>query len=330
MVDRKQTSVNPKKSLDAKPVTLMVQPTVVEKMTLLPGMADELAAAELTVLSLDEIQIRARVRELNEEKLGDLSYSIKKDGLLQPLVVALYEGAYVLIAGQHRLEVCRRLRHTTVPVRVLTNIRNQDHLIRLELSENLFRNELSLLERAVHLAEYLKRDSALSALSAEQIAETVNISRRTFFYYKQVAELKPELVQRILKLPQDIKNSRSQLLDFYNLPDEQMQEAVITALEGNADTTYKAAKSAVTKLAVEAGQIERPLTITQVTRDRVQELKQVRREYYQYTGTTMTDLVDYCLELGLQQLKRMDYKVEIPLLGLDGKQLDGPLPAPEG
>lgn len=295
-----------------------------EAMPLLPGMADELAAAELAVLALDQIQIRARVRELNEDKLSDLSYSIKKDGLLQPPVVALFEGAHVLIAGQHRLEVCRRLRWQTIPVRLLNNIRDQDHLIRLELSENLFRNELSLLERAVHLAEYLKRDSALSALSAEQIAETVNISRRTFFYYKQVAELKPELVQRILKLPQDIKNSRSQLLDFYNLPDEQMQEAVIEALEGNPDTTYKAAKSAVTKLAVEAGQIERPLTITQVTRDRVQQLKQVRRDYYQYTGTTMTDLVDFCLELGLQQLERLSYKIDIPLLGLDGKELIGP------
>lgn len=200
------------------------------------------------------------------------------------------------------------------------------YYIRLELSENLFRNELSVLERAVHLAEYLKRDSALSALSAEQIAETVNISRRTFFYYKQVAELKPELVQRILKLPQDIKNSRTQLLDFYNLPDEHMQESIITALEGNPDTTYKAAKGAVTKLAVEAGQIERPLTITQVTRERVQEIKQVRREYYQYTGVSMTDLVDYCLELGLQQLQRLNYKVDIPLLGLDSKELTGPTP----
>ena len=73
-----------------------------------------------------------------------------------------------------------------------------------------------------------------------------------------------------------------------------------------------------------AGVIERPLTITQVTRSRVQELKQVRREYYAYTGVTMTDLVDFCLELGLEQLKRRGYKVDVPLLGLDGKQLEGP------
>lgn len=307
-----------------QPSVVLPPPKAAESMTLLPGIVDELASAELAELPLEEIQIRHRVRELNEEKLGDLSYSIKKDGLLQPLVVAMFEGEHVLIAGQHRLEVCRRLRWPSIPVRLIANIRDQDHLIRLELSENLFRNELSLLERAVHLAEYLKRDSALSALSAEQIADTVNISRRTFFYYKQVAELKPELVQRILKLPQDIKNSRSQLLDFYNLPDEQMQESVITALEGNPDTTYKAAKGAVTKLAVESGVIERPLTITQVTRSRVQELKQVRREYYSYTGVTMTDLVDFCLELGLEQLKRQGYKVDVPLLGLDGKQLEGP------
>lgn len=323
MADHPKASTS-KTTVSVKPNAVLLPGRPIEPM--LPGMADELASAELAILPITEIQIRHRVRELNEEKLGDLSYSIKKDGLLQPPVVARFEGEHVLIAGQHRLEVCKRLRWQTIPARLLTNIRDLDHLIRLELSENLFRNELSVLERAVHLAEYLKRDSALSALSAEQIAETVNISRRTFFYYKQVAELKPELVQRILKLPQDIKNSRTQLLDFYNLPDEHMQESIITALEGNPDTTYKAAKGAVTKLAVEAGQIERPLTITQVTRERVQEIKQVRREYYQYTGVSMTDLVDYCLELGLQQLQRLDYKVDIPLLGLDGKELTGPTP----
>lgn len=118
-----------------------LQPNVVippskaaESMTLLPGIADELASAALAELTLEEIQIRHRVRELNEEKLSDLSYSIKKDGLLQPLVVAKFEGEHVLIAGQHRLEVCRRLRWPTIPVRLIANIRDQDHLIRLELA----------------------------------------------------------------------------------------------------------------------------------------------------------------------------------------------------
>lgn len=283
---------------------------------LLPGIDAELAAGELNVLSLEEIKIRKRVRELDEEKLSDLSYSIKKDGLLQPLVVAFFQGEHVLIAGMHRLEVCRRLRWRMVPVRMIANIRDENHLLRLELSENLFRNELSVLERAVHLAEYLKLDSALSALSAEEIADTVNISRRTFFYYKQVATLRPELVQRILDLPQDMKNSRTQLLDFYNLPDEEIQEHIIGTLEGNPDTSYKVAKSMVTKLAVESGNLEQPLTITQVTRKRVTELKQVRKEYFEYTGVSMTDLVDYCLHIGLEHLKKRDYHVEIPLLML--------------
>lgn len=290
---------------------------VAESMALLPGIVDELASAELAELPLQEIQIRHRVRELNEDKLGDLSYSIKKDGLLQPLVIAFFEGEHVLIAGMHRLEVCRRLRWKMVPVRLIANIRDENHLVRLELSENLFRNDLSILERAVHLAEYLKLDSALSALSAEEIAETVNISRRTFFYYKQVANLKPELVQRILKLPQDVKNSRSQLLDFYKLPNEKMQEKLITTLEGNPGTTYGAAKGVVTRLEIESGTLERPLTITQVTRKRIQEIKRVRKEYFEYSEITLTDLVDFCLHVGLEHMKKKDYRVEVPLLGLD-------------
>ena len=289
------------------------------KSDLLPGLQNELGALEVTFLPINEIKLRERIRELDEDKLADLSFSIKNDGLLQPLVVALFEGAYVLVAGQHRLEVCKRLRWNLVPVRVFSGIEDKEHLIRLELSENLFRNELSVLERAVHLSEYLKRNSALRALNAEEIAKTVNISRRTFFYYKQVATLNPELIQKILKLPQDLKNSKTQLLDFYNIPNDEIRTNIISTLEGNPAATYRSAKSSVTQLAVESGDIDKPLTITQVTRKRIQELKKVQEDYFKYTNTTMSDLVDYCLGLGLQHLKQKNYEIEIPPLVIDTK-----------
>lgn len=286
---------------------------------LLPGMAQELADDESLLLPLADIQLRARVRELDEEKLKDLQYSIERDGLLQPLVVAQHEDQHVLIAGGHRLEVCKRLHWKLVPVRVLHNIRNEDHLVRLELSENLFRNELSLLERAIHLNEYLKRDSALSALSADQIAEQVNISRRTFFYYKQVAQLPREQVQRILKLPQDLKNSRQKLLDFYNLPTDEVREDIIHAMEHNPATTYSMAKGAATKMGIEAGRVIRPLTITQVVRSRILEAKEVRSTYFY--DVPMTDFIDYVLAEGLEQLRRKDYRVQIPVLDLLAEML---------
>lgn len=286
----------------------------------LPGLADEMSNSQVKVLPMTEIKVKSRLRELDEEKLRDLMYTVEKDDLLQPLVVAYYEGEYLLIAGHHRFEVCKRLNRSMVPVRLMQNIQNEDHLRRLEISENLFRNELSLLERAVYLAEYLKRDSALSALTAEEIADKVNISRRTFFYYKQVAsmnEQNPDVIEKILNLPQDIKNSRSQLLDIYNLPTEERNE-LITTLEGNAATTYQAAKKAVTRLAVEAGTHESPLTITQVTRKRVQELKEVH-QHFRMIGEdiTMTDLVDRCLDLGLAYLKQHDFNVRIPAVGAE-------------
>lgn len=286
----------------------------------LPGLADELSNSQVKVLPMSDIKVKSRLRELDEEKLRDLMYTVEKDDLLQPLVVALYEGEHLLIAGHHRFEVCKRLNRSMVPVRLMQNIQNEDHLRRLEISENLFRNELSLLERAVYLAEYLKRDSALSALSAEEIADKVNISRRTFFYYKQVAsmnEQNPDVIEKILKLPQDVKNSRSQLLDIYNIPAEERNE-LISTLEGNPATTYQAAKKAVTRLAVEAGTHASPLTITQVTRTRMQELKEVH-QHFRMVGDdiTMTDLVDRCLELGLAYLKQHDFNVRILPVGAD-------------
>src|SRR5262245_58088852 len=82
-------------------------------------------------------------RRFDPEALNALAESIRRHGLLQPVVVCRDEKGYQLIAGERRLRAARLLGFETVPV----TIREADPPDRLELAliENLQREELTPL-----------------------------------------------------------------------------------------------------------------------------------------------------------------------------------------
>lgn len=93
---------------------------------------------------IDAIKIGRRMRPLGD--LTALRESIESLGLLNPVVVTRQNE---LVAGRHRVAVCKALGWTSIPTIVL----DVDDLHRqlAEIDENLIRNELTVLERAEHL-----------------------------------------------------------------------------------------------------------------------------------------------------------------------------------
>ena len=108
------------------------------------------------------------------EELENLAASIREHGVIQPLIVAPgRDGAYVLIAGERRLQASRRAGLKTVPgvVRSATD----QQLLELALIENVQRADLNPIEEAEayqHLAKEFK-------MSHEKIAERVGKNRST-------------------------------------------------------------------------------------------------------------------------------------------------------
>src|SRR3989339_1182338 len=94
-------------------------------------------------------------QEFNEDRLRDLSDSIRQYGVLQPLVVTRKEveredglfTEYELIAGERRLRASRLAGLTLVPAIIRVG---DDNMAKLELSiiENLRREDLNAVERA--------------------------------------------------------------------------------------------------------------------------------------------------------------------------------------
>jgi len=82
----------------------------------------------------------------NDEHLGELAESIKKHGVIQPVVVRRAGDRYQLVVGERRFRASKIAGRTTIPA-IVRDIDDDDSL-KLALLENLQREDLTPVEEA--------------------------------------------------------------------------------------------------------------------------------------------------------------------------------------
>lgn len=108
---------------------------------------------------LTQIAVPERLRRVDPDWVAALADNIGQQGLRQPLTVrqafgedgAPIANRYLLVAGAHRLEAVRALGLESVAAEIIDVSDAEARLI--EIDENLYRRELSALDRAKFLAE---------------------------------------------------------------------------------------------------------------------------------------------------------------------------------
>lgn len=128
---------------------------------------------EFLQVRVDEIepnpqQPRSR---FDEERLDELSASIREVGVLQPVIVTSSEEGYVLIAGERRWRAAQRAGLETIPA-VVRETAADDTLVEA-LVENLQRQDLTPLEEAHAYRQLLEN----YGMTQEQVAGRVGKSR---------------------------------------------------------------------------------------------------------------------------------------------------------
>lgn len=131
-------------------------------------------------------------KNFNLEKLQELSDSIKKNGIIQPILVTERGSQLELIAGERRLKAAKLAGLTKVPV----IIREADEQQKLELAiiENIQRHDLSPIEEA---DSYLKLSKEFG-LNQEEVAQKVGKSRSAVANKLRLLQL-PVEIQRALQ-----------------------------------------------------------------------------------------------------------------------------------
>ena len=126
------------------------------------------------------------------EELDELASSIRKDGLLQPIVVrAMSDGTYQIIAGERRWQASKIAGLEKVPVTVKEA--DDDKALELALIENIQRSDLNPIEEAYGYRRMMER---LNMTQAE-VAQAMSKGRSTVANALRLLEL-PEEAQQLL------------------------------------------------------------------------------------------------------------------------------------
>jgi ParB family chromosome partitioning protein len=175
----------------------------------------------LSVTAISRNPRQPRV-QMDPEELEELAASIRKNGILQPLIVAPTDepAKYILIAGERRLIAAGMAGLDTVPV-IVREASEQERL-ELALIENVQRADLTPLEAA----EAYRQLADDFNLSHEQISEQLGKSRVSITNTLRLLKL-PEDVQKALASG-DISEGHARAL--LGLPNPQAQSAVLQAI----------------------------------------------------------------------------------------------------
>jgi ParB family chromosome partitioning protein len=133
--------------------------------------------------------------DFDEKEMQDLSESIKKHGVIQPLVVAkIAPEQYELIAGERRLKASKLAGLNMVPVIVREEAGEREKL-ELALVENIQRHDLNVIEEA----KAYKKLTEEFDLTQEQIAERVGKSRSAVANKVRLLTLPVEIQRAIIE-----------------------------------------------------------------------------------------------------------------------------------
>lgn len=150
---------------------------------------DMSAAIQLPVSQLQPGRYQPR-RHFDEAALAELSESIEKHGVMQPIVVRVVaKNQYEIIAGERRWRAAQQAKLTSVPV-IIREV-NDTQALELALIENIQRADLNPLEEAAGYQRLMDEFN----YTQEKLSAEVGKSR------SHIANL-----LRLLKLPDSIKS----------------------------------------------------------------------------------------------------------------------------
>ena len=125
------------------------------------------------------------------EEIEELANSIKRHGLLQPILVRKTGDGYEIIAGERRWQACRSLGMETIPVRFW--LADDTEAFEAALVENIQRSDLNPIEEAYGYNRLMER----KGMTQSEVAQTVSKGRSTIANALRLLDL-PEEAQQLL------------------------------------------------------------------------------------------------------------------------------------
>jgi len=160
---------------------------------LIPNAGPAAADSDIRDVAVEQIAPNPKQprTDIDDESVAELAESIRRVGILQPIIVRPHGEGYQIIAGERRWRASRMVGLERVPVRVLTKTESES--LELALIENLQREDLNPIEEARGYRRLLSEHQMTQA----ELAEKVSKSRSTITNALRLLDL-PEEVQTMV------------------------------------------------------------------------------------------------------------------------------------
>lgn len=162
-------------------------------------------------------------KHFRQEQLEELSQSIRRHGILQPISVRRVEAGYELIAGERRLRAGILAGLTEIPCIIMRMDAQEAALT--ALVENLQRQDLDFVEQARGISRLLGQYS----LSQEQAAAMLGLSQSAVANKLRLLRHSPQVLDALLAGGLTERHGRALL----KLPEEQKLPAIRQILRQN-------------------------------------------------------------------------------------------------
>jgi len=171
--------------------TTSVEPKVVEKVV--EKIVEKVVPAEqMMKLSKIEPNREQPRKHFEEDALLELSDSIKKFGVIQPLVVQKKDDYYEIIAGERRWRAAKLAGLKEVPV-IIKEFTKQE-AVEISLIENIQRENLNPIEEAYAYERLLTEFN----LTQDEVAERVSKSRTAVTNSMRLIKLSQKVKQMVI------------------------------------------------------------------------------------------------------------------------------------
>ena len=175
-------------------------------------MEDERKIILLDVNDILPNRFQPRIK-FREDSLNELSESIKKYGVIEPIVVRPIGDKYEIIAGERRYKACLLAEKTKVPA-IVTSLDDKDSA-EVALIENVQREDLTPIEEAVSYKKILE----MGYMTQEELASKLGKNQGTVANKLRLLNLTEEVQEALLESKISERHARS-LLKLKNNNDQ--------------------------------------------------------------------------------------------------------------
>lgn len=227
-----------------------------------------------------------------DEKIEELSLTIRTHGIIQPIVVRQFEeNKYEIIAGERRWRAVQKLGWDTIPA--IVKDFNDAETASVALIENLQREELSAIEEAIAYSKLLELHNLTQEALAQRLGKGQSTVANKLRLLKLPAEIQDALLQKKITerharalIPLKQQEKQVALLEEIlekQLNVKQTEERVVRMLEQSVARPKPKRKAFSKDMRIAMNTIRQSLTMVNDSGIKLDSQEEETEEYYQFT-----------------------------------------------